>query len=159
MSDSFVQVPVDSTGKKIDSEQLVVGANAVERQRAEIAGAGATEIAVVKGAAPTNAAMGLGVRQIPGTDNMATTGHTAGTGAADALVANANRKGVLIQNISDTRVFIRFGPVDPVATAGSEVGIAVEANGGAVSFTTNVDTRVIRSITTAASKRLLITEW
>lgn len=33
MSDSFVQVAPDSTGKKIDTSQLVDGANTVERQR------------------------------------------------------------------------------------------------------------------------------
>lgn len=33
MSDSFVRVPPDSTGRKVETEQLVVGANTVERQR------------------------------------------------------------------------------------------------------------------------------
>lgn len=33
MADSFVQVAPDSTGKKVDTSQLVDGANTVERQR------------------------------------------------------------------------------------------------------------------------------
>lgn len=33
MADSYIQLPPDSTGKKLDSEQLTVGANTVERQR------------------------------------------------------------------------------------------------------------------------------
>jgi len=33
VTNSFWQVPPDSTGKKLDSEQLTVGANSVERQR------------------------------------------------------------------------------------------------------------------------------
>jgi hypothetical protein len=33
MADGLVQVPADSTGKKIDTSELTVGANTVERQR------------------------------------------------------------------------------------------------------------------------------
>lgn len=47
MSDSFIQVPPDSTGKKLDTEQLTVGANTVERERMQIAGDSATDIAPV----------------------------------------------------------------------------------------------------------------
>lgn len=35
MAQSFIRVPPDSTGKLVDSRQLVVGANTVERQRIE----------------------------------------------------------------------------------------------------------------------------
>lgn len=51
MADSFTQVPPDSTGDKIDTEQLTVGANTVERQRIQIAGTGATDIAAVSSTA------------------------------------------------------------------------------------------------------------
>lgn len=37
MADGIVQVPVDSTGKKIDTSELTVGSNTVERQRMVIA--------------------------------------------------------------------------------------------------------------------------
>lgn len=61
MSDSFIQVPPDSTGKKLDTEQLTVGANTVERERMQIAGDSATDIA------PVTAADGLTVNL--GTNN------------------------------------------------------------------------------------------
>jgi hypothetical protein len=39
VADGIIQVDPDSTGKKVDTEQLTVGANTVERQRGQIAGA------------------------------------------------------------------------------------------------------------------------
>jgi hypothetical protein len=51
--DSFIQVPADSVGKKVDTDQVVVGANTVQRQRVQVTGAGATDIA------RTNASEGL----------------------------------------------------------------------------------------------------
>jgi len=55
LSNLFIQVPTDSTGKKVDSEELVVGANTVQRQRVQVAGATDTAIA------PVDAANGLDV--------------------------------------------------------------------------------------------------
>lgn len=46
-TDGLVQVPADSTGKKIDTTELTVGTNTVERQRVQIAGAAATDLAPV----------------------------------------------------------------------------------------------------------------
>lgn len=36
MSDGFIQVPPDSTGKLVDTSEVLVGANTVERQRVNI---------------------------------------------------------------------------------------------------------------------------
>ncbi len=47
MSNGIVRLPPDSTGKMIDAEELTVGANTVERQRMQIAGAAAADIAPV----------------------------------------------------------------------------------------------------------------
>lgn len=47
MADAFTQVPADSTGDKIDTEELTVGANTVNRQRIQIAGTSAAQIAPV----------------------------------------------------------------------------------------------------------------
>jgi hypothetical protein len=48
MADQFVQVPSDSTGKKIDTSELTVGANTVERQRMVISDStSATALATV----------------------------------------------------------------------------------------------------------------
>lgn len=45
MANSYIQVSPDSTGKKLDTEQVVVGANTVERERVQISGAADTAIA------------------------------------------------------------------------------------------------------------------
>jgi hypothetical protein len=64
VADGIIQVDPDSTGKKVDTEQLTVGANTVERQRGQVAGALAAEIAAVLNANPTTE-YGLVVRNIP----------------------------------------------------------------------------------------------
>src|SRR3990170_1680461 len=82
MTDSYVQVPTDSTGKKLDTEQLAVGANTVERERMQIAGASALEIARVLNSAPAGTEYALIVRNIPsGTQTVSgTVTANAGTG-------------------------------------------------------------------------------
>lgn len=55
MADSFTQVPPDSTGDKIDTEQLTVNAQTVERQRIQVTGTAAVDIA------PVDATAGLKV--------------------------------------------------------------------------------------------------
>lgn len=50
MANSIIQLPVDSTGKKLDTEELVVGANTVHRERHQIAGDSDTDIAPVTAA-------------------------------------------------------------------------------------------------------------
>ena len=58
MADGIVQLQADSTGKKVDTSELTVGANTVERQRINIADpASAAAIAAVKaGSTPATAA-------------------------------------------------------------------------------------------------------
>lgn len=62
MSDGFVQVTPDSTGAKIDTEELTVGANVVDRQRVQLAGAAAAEIVKVANATPGSSDYGATVR-------------------------------------------------------------------------------------------------
>ena len=51
MADGIVQLQPDSTGKKVDTSELTVGANVVERQRVVVASdTGATAIASVTAA-------------------------------------------------------------------------------------------------------------
>jgi hypothetical protein len=56
MADGYIQVPPDSTGKKTDCEELLVGANTVQRQRIQIAGTDAADVA------PVSATEGLKVQ-------------------------------------------------------------------------------------------------
>jgi hypothetical protein len=74
MTDSYIQLPADSTGKKVDTEQLTVAAQTVERERVQIAGDVDTQIA------PVSATAGLKVDL--GTDNDVEVGFDAGEGAA-----------------------------------------------------------------------------
>jgi len=53
MADGTIQLPAEGTGKKLDTEQLTVGANTVQRERFEISGAAAAEIARVLNTDPT----------------------------------------------------------------------------------------------------------
>lgn len=64
MSDTFFQVPPNSTGAKIDAEEVTVGANIVQRQRLQIAGAASGDIVEVAVADPTSAQHGLVVRDV-----------------------------------------------------------------------------------------------
>src|SRR5688572_16794278 len=98
MADGFVQVPPDSTGKKVDAEEITVGAQTVERQRIQVAGASAAEIAAVKNATPSVTEYGVVTRPVPGTSNVTSTAYNATDASTTALAANANRKGLLIQN-------------------------------------------------------------
>lgn len=55
MSNQFIQVPPDSTGKRVDMEELTVGGQVVQRQRFQISGNTDTAIA------PVSATDGLSV--------------------------------------------------------------------------------------------------
>ncbi len=65
MSDQSIGLPTDGVGKKLDTEELLVGAVTVQRERNQIAGALAAEIAAVLNTDPTGADYGLVIRQAP----------------------------------------------------------------------------------------------
>lgn len=85
MADSTIPLNSGTGGKTLDTENVTVGGNSVERARNQIAGAGAAEIARVMNAQPAGTEYGLAVREVPG-DNV--TGSTA-LGAANATIAVA----------------------------------------------------------------------
>jgi len=65
MADGVVQVAVDSTGKKIDTSKITVGANTVERQRIVVADpTTAAAMAAVTNVAPANTTYALVTRQV-----------------------------------------------------------------------------------------------
>ena len=59
MADSFIQVPTDAGGKKVDAETLVVGANTVQRQRVQPAGAAATDLGRVTASEGVSASLSV----------------------------------------------------------------------------------------------------
>ena len=65
MADSFTQVAPDSTGDKVDGDELTVGANTVIRQRVQVAGAAAAEIVDVANAEPGASDYGIVARTLP----------------------------------------------------------------------------------------------
>jgi hypothetical protein len=62
MADGFIRVPVDDTGKRVDSEELTVSSNTVQRQRVQIAGTSDVDLA------PVSVTNGLLVN--PGSNNV-----------------------------------------------------------------------------------------
>lgn len=62
MADGLVQLQPDGTGKKIDTSTLTVGSDDVHRQRVQIGGDGAEDLAAVTDEAPASDALGLVVR-------------------------------------------------------------------------------------------------
>ena len=64
MADSTIPVQNVTADLSLDTEQLVVGAATVQRERVQLAGALATEIAAIKNAAPATTLFGVVVRLI-----------------------------------------------------------------------------------------------
>ena len=111
MADGIVQLAPDSTGKKVDTSEITVGANTVERQRIALAdGTTAAGIAVVTNAIPSGASQyGLVVRPYPfsdGTSQVAIKAASTAAVAADPalVVAVSPNNNVTIQGVQDTRV-------------------------------------------------------
>src|SRR5438105_1980789 len=77
MSDAILSLPDDSAnaGKKVDVEQLTVGANTVVRERTQVAGAAAAAIANVTNAQLTGTEYALPVRAIMDVDNVPNIAH------------------------------------------------------------------------------------
>ena len=65
MADDFIRVPVDGVGKRVDTEEITVNSLLVHRERDQIAGVGALEIARVLNTDPTGTDYALAVRQTP----------------------------------------------------------------------------------------------
>lgn len=116
MSDGVVQVAPDSTGKKVDTSELAVGANSVERQRVVLAdNTDAAGFAKVQGTAPAAADGGLTVREVG-----------AGQGDSSAAVRGPMVQGV----VSDTPEAFVDGELRPfsLTTDGRLRATVVAAN-------------------------------
>jgi len=64
MSNTYIQLPPDGAGKKLDADELTVGANQVLRERDRIAGANAAEIADVRDSDPALTDYGIVIRPL-----------------------------------------------------------------------------------------------
>lgn len=88
MADGLVQVAPDSTGKKVDTTEIVVGANTVERQRVVISGSTATGLVDTLASAPAGTEIALPVREVGVTQGSTTSAQTGllvqGAVSADA---------------------------------------------------------------------------
>lgn len=65
MADQIVRLPVDGPGKALDTEELTVSAITVQRERNQLAGAGALEIARVDNTDPGGSDYALVIRDAP----------------------------------------------------------------------------------------------
>ncbi len=90
------------------------------------------------------------------TSSLVHTAVTAGAVSTVALAANASRKYAVLVNDSDKEVYIMVGE-----TAVLNQGIRINPNGGSYEMAAvyrNLDLRVINAISSAADKKLLVTE-
>jgi hypothetical protein len=109
VADQILPLNAGSGGLNLDVEELTVGANTVERQRGQIAGSGAAEVARVINAAPAGTEYGLVTRPVvsdvtaTGTLNAlnaAGTITTSGLNAVGMQLASGTFKGTLVAEIS-----------------------------------------------------------
>lgn len=123
MSDSFIQLPTDGSGKQVDSELLTGG---TYRQRMQIGGALLAAVAAVANSAPAGTEYGLIVRPIAPalTTTKEIRSSTGGTPIAVTLstssqplfATNANRLGATIFNDGAANLYIGLG-VTPTTTS------------------------------------------
>jgi hypothetical protein len=97
MSDSFIQVPADAGGKKVDAETLVVGANTVQRQRVQPAGATATDVGRVTASEGVSAS--LSVLSANRTHSTSASVAAGGQADLDASQISSGLTGKLVQVI------------------------------------------------------------
>jgi len=102
MSDSFIQVPTDAGGKKVDAETLVVGANTVQRQRVQPAGATATDIGRVT--ASEGVSVSLAVLSAKRTHSTVASVAAGGQGDLDASQISSGTTGQLVQLVVSSSV-------------------------------------------------------
>lgn len=130
MADAFIGVDEPVTiDKRLDTEQLTVGAETVMRERVEISGAAATEIARVLNAAPAGTEMALVTRPIPsGTQNVADGGGALTVDALDLDIRNldpaTDKVAVRLRDAADAGY---IEPLTDTQLRASNVNVAVNA--------------------------------
>lgn len=102
MADDVVQLPLDGTGKKADTESLTVGPNTVHRERVQLAGDVAAAITAILNGEPAATAWGVVTRQAPPIDpktssTLVATVVPGGTGSVDSTQIGSGKTGKLMQ--------------------------------------------------------------
>jgi hypothetical protein len=156
MADSFLAYQNPTvTDKKLDSESLVVGANTVERERMQMAGAIAAAIAGVLNAAPAVTDYGLVVRTVLSTlTASAPTAATVGVASASAVAANAGRKGLVLINTSNKRISLGFG-----SAAVLDSGVTLFSGDVFIMDSTSFSSAVVNAIASGAASNLSVQEY
>ena len=143
MADGIVGLQPDSTGKKVDTTEITVGTNLVERQRVHLAGTAAAALVEPINVAPAGTEYAVPTRNIP-------SGTQAVNIASGAIPSNVTVTGSL--TASDAVVVAPTGDgalLSGASTAGSIVAIAVPS--GFESWTLLIKNRVSGAIYTEAS--------
>lgn len=101
MSDQSIGLPADGAGKKLDTEQLLVAAVTVQRERMQITGAAAAEIARILNTDPAATDYALVTRDAPPVSAQTSTGSvltvSAGsTGSVDSTQLTSGTTGKLL---------------------------------------------------------------
>ena len=104
MADGIVQLAPDSTGKKVDTSEITVGANTVERQRIVLA-----DNSVASNFAGVDSTGNLTVKEISNTSVV--TSLTGATTSTVLLAANSARRGFYITNegTAGQILYVAFG--------------------------------------------------
>lgn len=121
MADSFIQVPPDSTGRKLDTSGITVGANSVERERMNIADPTLdVGLAKVTNTTPGGSDYGL-VARIAGTVTTSTslTSPTLYTEITQVTKANIKASAGVVKSIfiSNANAALRYFQLHNKATA------------------------------------------
>ncbi len=102
MADSFIQVPTDAGGKKVDATELVVGANTVQRQHIRLAGNTALDIARVN--ASEGLSTSLSVLSAKRTHSTSASVAAGGQVDVDASQISSGLTGELIQLVLSSSI-------------------------------------------------------
>lgn len=179
MGSNYIQLPPNSTGLKVDTSELTVSANTVQRENNTISDPStAAAIAAVENAQPGSSDYGLVVRNVQGyvsapvrVDPTGTTvqpvtigrvsqapasptAATVGVTSASAVASNSSRTGLVLTNTSGNVISLGFG-----AAAVLSSGITLFPNGTFVMDQFTFYTGAINAIASVASSNLAIQEF
>lgn len=131
---NFVQIYPDSTGKLIDTTEVTVGTNTVERQRMVIGGASAAGLADVISTNPSPTGGNYGLVVIPmtiaATTAQAPAQSTVTSTASTVFTTSTTMQAVTIQNQSIVPVTIGFSSGVTAGAAGIILAACQSASDG-----------------------------